>query len=1442
MVRLASFLLVRSLQVAATLSLLLTGAATFAQAEDFVLAGGGGGGAGGGSYHPGLVGQEAFIAGNGGDGGTTNVTFLQNQGGGGGGGGSNCVTASLPGRYGGTAGEVSSGGSAPAGGIGGQNDGGWAGEGFSSGTGNQAIILGGGGGGGSSVFSNDFYSAGVSIVNGGQNGGKASSSKSGYGGDGGSATMDMLSSTYNTVHLTGGSGGGSFGFSLNSITPGKAGDGGSVTVTSPGDLTVESMMTLKAGDSGRYISSIGGGGYGGNVTFNAGGDVDVGLGIIITGGTGYSGINGDPGYRGGQVTFNAGGRTVTTGMLAVTAGSNGYWGESGKVTFGAGTVNVDTSLALRTLGGELDFSVATLNFTGQNSVFQGYSVERFDTPGLFGVSNIYIGELNVTGGGLTFKNESSADPSIFSQSNITIGRMNVDASVNFDLGNDNAVINVNVSGTGKITKTGAGTLDLSGNSLGYSGSLDVSAGTIKLSTANAVGTGAITNNATLEAAFDGTLANTVAGSGDFNKTGTGRVTLANNLQQTAVNLNAGTLAMVGGKSITTATFTAADGTTVGVAAADGGNTINANIVTFADNTTLTVDLTGAASGATALTLNSGLAINSTIDVDATFTGKVDGTYTVIDTGNSTYDFAGKYNGLVNGAAATGQLGPNARYGGASYDDGTLGKLLVNISGVDQERDATWTNASSDGIWNDTSDNWDLDGSALHVFKNGDTAIFGNAGTKNVVVSPGMSVRAMTVDNSAGAGNVYTFTGDGLASSGVFTKNGEGTVNFNQNSANAFSSASLNAGRVNLSRADALGAGLVTLGNAGLGLADTLDFANNVAVTGSNAYVAVADSQSATMSGIISGAGALAKTGDGALILTGKNTHSGDIRLAAGTLKLNGNGSIASSNLSMAAGTALDISGLGRAASLKGLSMERGATIVGGGNALDMTGAGSTLHFNLTGVTAGSAALLNGGDALVVGNSTVLDILSPTDLAKGEQVVLAENLNASSTYTSGVIKTNRMKYDILLDNSYNLLATFLGVASYREESNEYFGPRGMNNINLENGTAFLDYLSDLDAASLDPAVMNALDQAYSDAFNLGGYNASLALQQMLGASVVYNSTAQSVTGGRFRQLWEKRNHARLNGTVFSGATAYLNDAGLASEDALGSVRYGARDTVPVGRASIWASGFGAWATQDSADNTPGYKYDSQGAALGFEYAVANCLQFGVSAAYSRGNLKVSDLGYKNKPDIMNLALYGIYNHESGFYAQGGLGYGHAWNDYTIDMIVGGQKKGKYGSDEWSGNLELGYVARLPQEFNLIPSVGVEYAYLDNNSCIESTSGNPNLVANSFESGHDDSVAIPLGMRFNKMFSFGCNGGYIVPEVRASWVYMANESHPSINAGYANAPGSASMHGVNPGSNFWRIGGGVSGRFNERVDYSVDYDFDTRSGFRGHNVSATVGLSF
>ncbi|WP_173571930.1 autotransporter outer membrane beta-barrel domain-containing protein [Acetobacter oeni] len=137
-----------------------------------------------------------------------------------------------------------------------------------------------------------------------------------------------------------------------------------------------------------------------------------------------------------------------------------------------------------------------------------------------------------------------------------------------------------LSGTGDFTKTGNGTLVLAGDASGYSGAVTVSAGALE-STASGFGSGAITDNASLVLAQkqDGTLTNTVSGTGSLLKTGSGDLTLtAENTYSGDTTVEAGTLTVSG--SVAQSAVSVENGATLtgtgttGATSVQAGGTLN----------------------------------------------------------------------------------------------------------------------------------------------------------------------------------------------------------------------------------------------------------------------------------------------------------------------------------------------------------------------------------------------------------------------------------------------------------------------------------------------------------------------------------------------------------------------------------------------------------------------------------------------------------------------------------------------------------------------------------------------------------------------------------------------------------------------------------------------------------------------------------------------------
>ncbi len=274
--------------------------------------------------------------------------------------------------------------------------------------------------------------------------------------------------------------------------------------------------------------------------------------------------------------------------------------------------------------------------------------------------------------------------------------------------------------------------------------------------------------------------------------------------------------------------------------------------------------------------------------------------------------------------------------------------------------------------------------------------------------------------------------------------------------------------------------------------------------------------------------------------------------------------------------------------------------------------------------------------------------------------------------------------------------------------------------------------------------------------------------------------------------------------------------------------------------IWGGGFGAYGKQDWVDSLPGYKFTSGGAILGYDHVVADNFILGIAGSYLRGETKISDLATKYDSDLVSVGLYASWRHESGFFSRLNAGYAHGWNEYDVNLLVGGSKSGKYDSDAFFSGLELGYEFQLPASITLSPSAGVNYRHMRNDGWTESATGDL-AIASQFKRRSENAVDIPLTLRVSKTWNLG-NGCYLVPEARLGWIYSAKKNQPMILAGYAGSNAFMPQYGVDPGRDRWRLGGGFRAQFAKGFDAGLDYDFEVRKNYRNHQLSFTLGVSY
>jgi fibronectin-binding autotransporter adhesin len=831
---------------------------------------------------------------------------------------------------------------------------------------------------------------------------------------------------------------------------------GAITFTGDANVSAASGATLT------LSGVLGGGAFNLNKTdagtlvlSNTGNEAGLTGGTTVTAGT--LSIASDDHLAGGTVTL-AGGTLANSAIVTidnaidvtsastVSAASNmvlgGVVSGSGALTqSGAGTLTLSAS---NTYSGAVSVTAGTLALSNGAALADTATVALSSGTALSLLASETIGALSGAG-------------------NVTLSSHTLTVSQSTD-----TTLSGVISGTGGLTKTGSGTLTLSASNT-YTGATTVSAGGLTLggaggtlddSTAVTVASGAtLTLGADetfavlsgagtvaiganeLRVGINGdssTFSGTVTGSGTLTLDGSGTLTLSgtNSAQSWAMQvLSGGTVSIAGDGNLSTGTVQLNGGTLsiTGNATVDNAITLGANDGSVAVGSGLAVNLSGAIggtgslvkTGSGALTLSGSnnyggattvsagtLAVASDGNLGAG-TLTLDGGSTLQVTGATTID-----NAISLGGAATLLIDAAVTASGAITGSGsvtktgsgnlTLSSSSSNYSGGSTLSAGTVTAQDSASL-----------GSGGITFAGGALTIDSSSTfTNSVTMSAGGTLNLSSGTQASFSG---AFSGTGaLAVTGVAGGAAEVLTLGNTGNSTAWSG--------NLAATDAtlqvagdnqLAAGTITLNDGGQ-LTSTATTTVDNAIVVAGAATLYASTGTLTVSGVVSGSGALT-TGGGAgatVRLSASNTHSGSVSVISGTLSVAGGSAINDASavtLSNGATLALQADetiGSLAAGSGNALSLGSNRLTLGGDNTstsysgsisgtggLTKTGSG-TLTLGGANTASGDVVVSAGG--LTVSGGSAIDDASAVTVASGATLTLAAAETIGSLAGAGAV--------------------------------------------------------------------------------------------------------------------------------------------------------------------------------------------------------------------------------------------------------------------------------------------------------------------------------------------------------------------------------------------------------------------------------------------------------
>ncbi|WP_194847478.1 autotransporter-associated beta strand repeat-containing protein [Candidatus Neptunochlamydia vexilliferae] len=661
-------------------------------------------------------------------------------------------------------------------------------------------------------------------------------------------------------------------------------------------------------------------------------------------------------------------RKIGNGNLVLGADNSGF---SGGINFFVGTTSVSTTNNLGDGTGAFLFNnSALLETTGVVNVINPITLTGnggFDTGAITTVSG------NITGPGTLLK--QGADTLILSGSNsytggITLSAGTIEGTTSSILGNiaNSGTLTFNqnsdseyaglTSGSGSLTKTGTGTVILSGANT-YTGGTTVSTGTLSISSNANLGDnsggltldgGTLTTTAGFSSsrgitlgALGGTfntvsgvisLTGTVTGAGALIKSGPGELILSNNSND-----------YLGGTQITQGVLAVGDNPRLG----DLGGS-----VTFTGGS---LETTGTFTTNRALIMTGPGTLSTDTNTTLTWNGTISGLGQIRKIGFGTVSLGADNSGFTGGFRFV--VGTTSISNANNLGSGTL-----EFSGGNLETTGAVTASNPITL---------LDGGGIFDIGT-DSSFSGSITGTGALSKEGAAKMTLLGTNNYTGGTIIsagTLEGDTDGLQGIITNNA--AVIFDQTAAGTYAGMMSGIGSL-----EKQGAGTLTLTSLNSYSGGTTVSAgtlqgNTTSLQGAidnNSNVTFDQSSDGEYADVMSGTGTLTKVGSSTLTLSGTNTYSGGTEIDVGAVSVSANANLGSGS----GGLTLNGSTLITTA---GFSISRGTTLDAGGGTFDTTG--TLIH---SGLITGTGTLTKAGPGVLSLTNNSNDYSGGTDITQG----------------------------------------------------------------------------------------------------------------------------------------------------------------------------------------------------------------------------------------------------------------------------------------------------------------------------------------------------------------------------------------------------------------------------------------------------------------------------
>lgn len=281
--------------------------------------------------------------------------------------------------------------------------------------------------------------------------------------------------------------------------------------------------------------------------------------------------------------------------------------------------------------------------------------------------------------------------------------------------------------------------------------------------------------------------------------------------------------------------------------------------------------------------------------------------------------------------------------------------------------------------------------------------------------------------------------------------------------------------------------------------------------------------------------------------------------------------------------------------------------------------------------------------------------------------------------------------------------------------------------------------------------------------------------------------------------------------------------------------------------LWIRPVGRWDNQGQRDGLDGYKSDTRGIAIGADVPVFEQARVGVAVGTSRTDVQDTSDDFRHDAQIQswNTLLYGSFDFTPATSLTWKAGYGHdkvegnrylnILNPSSSDLAFGGVARSSYDSRNLQAGLGLQSIFNLTDNLTLTPMVGGDYYSIKDKGYTEKNASDLGLdVEGQTLEAMIVSTKAKLGLQVSEFVNVHATAGVGYDTINdRSANRIAFTGSPDAPITYESMEQSPwiGMAGV-----------GVSAKFTDQLDGTVQYDAEQRSSFFSQSIAVKVRYAF